>query len=229
MSPLLTRLIVHVLAPALAIYGVVLPANAGSRELNCESTNMRRSFCDIGDHGDIRLISSAGRWPCRQNETWGVESRGIWVDQNCRGRFSVDDPKSGKTGAIVAGVIGLGVLAALAAHNNRRDDDRRDDDRPPPDDGRPEYGRPGDAYPTWYIGRYSGYSDRDRQNLTMDIGPSGRVTSRGDGEPSYGRMYGNDQIVFDNGVRFYIERLRDGMRLTQVQDRRHVIELHRDR
>jgi hypothetical protein len=110
------------------------------------------------------------------------------------------------------------VLAAIAAHNNRRDEDR------PPD-----YGRPDNGYPTWLIGRYNAYAYRDRQNLTMDIGPSGRVTSRGSGEPSYGRILGGNQMVFDNGVRFYIERIRDGARLTQVQDRNHVIDLHRVR
>ena len=224
MKRLLKQLVVHTLVPCLALYGTMLPARAAGREVVCESSGMRRTFCGTGPHGDIRLISNQGRWECRQNETWGTEPEGIWVDQNCRGRFSVDEPArdgggSNKTGAIVAGVIGLGVLAAIASHNNRRDEDR------PPDHGRPD-----DGYDTWMIGRYQGYAYRDRQNLTFDIGPSGRVTSRGDGEPSYGRILGRgDQMVFDNGVRFYIERTRGGVRLTQVQDRNHVIDLQRIR
>lgn len=226
MKRLLCKFMVSVLVPSTALYGIALPARAG-REVSCESSSMRRTYCGIGRHGDVRLLSNQGPWPCRQNETWGVEPEGIWVDQNCRGRFSVDDESSGGNSgaAIAAGVIGLAAIAAIAAHNNRRDDNP-----PPPPDygGGPNYGGPGYGYPTWMIGRYSGYAYRDRQNLTVEIGPSGRVISRGDREPSYGRVFG-DQVAFDNGVRFFVQPIPGGLRLTQVQDRNHVIDLQRVR
>ncbi len=231
------KAIVLGLVPSMALFGVALPAHA-AKEVTCESSGMRRTYCGVGQHGDIRLVSTMGSRPCRQNETWGVESEGIWVDQNCRARFSVDDPTSNGNGngnnngaAIAVGVIGLAAIAALAARN------RHNDDPPPPDYGGyppgvypPGGGYPPGGYPTWMIGRYGGYSPQDQQNLTVDIGPSGRVMSVGNsGRPDYGRVSGGDQITFDNGVSFYVQPASWGIRLIQVQDQRHRIELRRQR
>ena len=211
------------LVPSLALLGVALPAHA-AKEVTCESSGMRRTCCGVGQHGDIWLVSSIGKFPCLQNETWGVESEGIWVDQNCRVRFSVDDPKSSGNNdngaAIAVGVIGLAAIAALAARN------RHNGDPPPPDYGG---GYPPGGYPTWMIGRYGGYSPQNRQTLTIDVGPSGRVMSVGNsGKPDYGHVEG-DQVVFDNGVRFYVQPASWGIRLIQVQNQRHRIELRRQR
>lgn len=231
MKKWICKFMVSVLVPSTALYGVALPARAG-REVTCESSSMRRTYCGIGRHGDVRLVSNQGPWPCRQNETWGVEPEGIWVDQNCRGRFQVEDESSSsdKSAAIAVGVIGLAAIAAIAAHNNRRDDNPPPDNPPEPGyrPGGPGYG-PGWGFPGWMIGRYTGYAYKFRQNLTMDIGPSGRVMSRGDGEPSYGRVWGADQVAFDNGVRFYVQPIAGGMRMTNVQDRNHVIDWQRVR
>jgi len=79
------------------------------------------------------------------------------------------------------------------------------------------------------IGRYGGYSPRDRQTLTVDIGPSGRVMSVHDsGKPDYGHVEG-DQVVFDTGVRFYVQPASWGIRLIQMQDQRYRIERRRQR
>lgn len=89
---------------------------------------------------------------------------------------------------------------------------------------------PRDAYerPTSdsWVGHYIGYAYREKQNLTVDISNTGKVTSRGDREPSVGRMIG-DQMEFDNGVRFHVQAINGGLRLTQIQDRNHVIDLRR--
>ncbi len=215
-----TKLLIQALVPSIALYGVVLPARAGAKEVTCESSSMRRTYCGVGTHGDIRLISRQGRWPCRQNETWGIENEGIWVDQNCRGRFAVDDaPSSGNSNAsAIAAVIGIAAIAAIAASKNRRDDDR------PPDYGGPDYG-----HPNWLVGRFSGYSHRDRQYLRLDIGPSGRVISRGERETYYGRMLGNDQMGFDNGARYFVQPFAGGIRLLKADNRREYIDLQRER
>jgi hypothetical protein len=34
-------------------------------------------------------VRQFGRAACRQNETWGYDSRGIWVDRGCGADFEV--------------------------------------------------------------------------------------------------------------------------------------------
>lgn len=225
--------VAQALVPLVILSGIGVPVGAATRQVNCDSNGMRRSYCAVGSHKGIRLVSSRGAWPCKEGRTWGSDGNGIWVDQNCKGTFAVDEGSRDNTAAIVAGVVGLGVLAAIAANQNRQEE-------PPPPNYYPPgtyvpppgYVPPPDAnygFPTWMIGRFHGYAYRDHQDLTVDIGPSGRVVSRGNGPPSYGRLVPGGQLVFDNGVRFYMQPAPGGARLTQVQDRHHVIALTRER
>ena len=74
------------------------------------------------------LAQQKGNSPCIFRQTWGYDSRSIWVSQGCRGRFAygygsqqLDYGNDGwNTGATIAGIaISVGLLAILASNNNR--------------------------------------------------------------------------------------------------------------
>lgn len=233
------RAVVTVLCPLMVLGG--LPSAAwAAREVSCESHGMRRNVCSTGSHGEIRLISNSGLWPCKQGETWGIENESIWVDQNCKGRFSVDDASSkNDKGAIIAGVVGLGILAAIAANHAKKDDDRGYDDRPPPprpgvgpgwDRPTPngDWGRP-DYPPDWMVGQYQGWNGFYKADLQMQVAPGGRISTRSGNTGQWGRYVGDRTIQFEDGKRFDVDRTRNGLRLTEYGNRRNFTDLQRVR
>ena len=67
------------------------PYGREGRTIVCASNNGERVFCEADLRGRtpelLRQISSR---PCRQNETWGWDHRGIWVDRGCRAEFALE-------------------------------------------------------------------------------------------------------------------------------------------
>ncbi len=57
--------------------------------ITCSSNNGKRNWCDTGGRRDIRLDRQISGSPCVQGQTWGVDQRGLWVDQGCRADFRV--------------------------------------------------------------------------------------------------------------------------------------------
>lgn len=67
--------------------------------LRCESNDGRRQYCGTGFGGgsrfDVRLAKQLSNAPCVERRTWGVDNRGLWVDNGCRGEFEIDRRGSG--------------------------------------------------------------------------------------------------------------------------------------
>lgn len=57
--------------------------------IRCESHGGRTQYCDIGRVRDVRLERQLSRGECTEGYTWGVDRRGLWVTQGCRGEFSI--------------------------------------------------------------------------------------------------------------------------------------------
>ena len=57
--------------------------------ITCSSNNGKRNWCDVGGRRDIRLNRQISGSPCVQGSTWGIDNRGIWVDNGCRAEFRV--------------------------------------------------------------------------------------------------------------------------------------------
>lgn len=60
-----------------------------SRSIRCESLNRRYNTCPVDTRGGVRLERQLSSARCIEGQTWGVNDRGIWVDQGCRGVFLV--------------------------------------------------------------------------------------------------------------------------------------------
>jgi Protein of unknown function (DUF3011) len=70
-----------------------VPAHAqpgyGQQRITCSSNDDRRNWCAIGNSRDVQLVRQISGSPCVRGQTWGVDNRGLWVDQGCRADFAI--------------------------------------------------------------------------------------------------------------------------------------------
>jgi hypothetical protein len=107
----------------------VTPAYADSY-VDCSSSGYGRNYCPINSGGrvwlDYQYSNNSGQ--CIENQTWGWDGRGVWVDRGCRGRFRVEDRYGGgnggkkdkdNTAAVVGGLLLGGLLLGALAANSK--------------------------------------------------------------------------------------------------------------
>ena len=65
----------------------------GSGSIKCESNDGRRNYCSTGyiDARQVSIQQQISGSPCRQGTSWGVDSRGLWVDKGCRAIFAISN------------------------------------------------------------------------------------------------------------------------------------------
>lgn len=81
---------IHILGATLLIAFIWQPAYA-ERVLRCESQNNSYQFCPIRkvDTRYISLSRQISKSSCQQGRTYGINRRGIWVDNGCRADFII--------------------------------------------------------------------------------------------------------------------------------------------
>jgi hypothetical protein len=57
--------------------------------VTCSSNNGRRNWCAIGNSRDVQLVRQISGSACIRGNTWGLDQRGLWVDNGCRADFRV--------------------------------------------------------------------------------------------------------------------------------------------
>jgi CxxC motif-containing protein len=57
--------------------------------VTCSSNNGKRNWCDIGNSRDVQLVRQISGSPCVRGSTWGLDQRGLWVDNGCRAEFAI--------------------------------------------------------------------------------------------------------------------------------------------
>jgi hypothetical protein len=65
------------------------PGYGNAPRITCSSNDGRRNWCDIGRARDAQLVRQISGSACVRNRTWGVDNRGLWVDQGCRAEFVI--------------------------------------------------------------------------------------------------------------------------------------------
>src|SRR5258708_9655343 len=58
--------------------------------ITCSSDDGRRNYCNVDTRRGVRLNRQISGSPCVENQTWGVDNRGLWVDRGCRAEFLVN-------------------------------------------------------------------------------------------------------------------------------------------
>jgi hypothetical protein len=87
---------------AFIVFGAALaaPAPASAQpgygpqpfKITCSSNNGKRNWCAIGNSRDVQLVRQISGSACIRGNTWGLDQRGLWVDNGCRAEFLVGRP-----------------------------------------------------------------------------------------------------------------------------------------
>lgn len=115
------------------------PAQAEFK-VTCESHGHDHHYCPVDTTGGVELDHQLSHAGCWQNDTWGYDSKGIWVSNGCQAEFVVgaregdsnqaqfsgEKNGGGKAGAILAGLLAAGVIAAVASDHDDSDDQSSD-------------------------------------------------------------------------------------------------------
>lgn len=67
----------------------------GQRQVSCESEDGRYRRCRTWTYGQVRLVRQLSKTKCVMRTNWGYDKDGIWVDDGCRGVFSVGSGTGG--------------------------------------------------------------------------------------------------------------------------------------
>lgn len=81
---------VQILLLLLAALGVG-SGSAAAKDITCKSDHYRYRHCKADTSDGVRLKKVKSRAPCIQHESWGWDSRGIWVDKGCAAEFELGD------------------------------------------------------------------------------------------------------------------------------------------
>lgn len=126
---------------AMLTLALLLVPTVGARaefKVTCESHGHDHHYCPVDTSGGVVLDHQLSHAGCWHGDTWGYDSKGIWVSNGCQAEFKVgtsdqgrpadsgqqaDRTKGGdKAGAIIGGLLAAGVIAAIAANQNDSDD-----------------------------------------------------------------------------------------------------------
>lgn len=171
----------------------ISPAFAGET-VTCKSNDFRYQYCRVPTGNRVSLDRQRSTTRCRLGDTWGYDRNGIWVDRGCAADFRVagrdwendrdryDDryrdkdrdrdkhhDDKNKALAVGAGIVGIGLLAAIAANgqNSRTD------------------------VSSWSVGTFKGYDDYERTNVEVTILPGGSVSGFAGSSQFSGSVDGN--------------------------------------
>jgi hypothetical protein len=59
----------------------------GGRRFVCDARGDGYRYCRADTRGGVRLVQQLSKTRCRQNDTWGYDRGGVWVDRGCRAEF----------------------------------------------------------------------------------------------------------------------------------------------
>jgi hypothetical protein len=77
-------------SPSTTAFAAFQPGyGGGGARVTCSSNDGRRNWCDIGRARDAQLVRQISGSACIRDRTWGVDGRGLWVDQGCRAEFAI--------------------------------------------------------------------------------------------------------------------------------------------
>jgi hypothetical protein len=66
-----------------------------NNSIKCESNDGGRKYCGTYNNNRVQLDRQISGSACIENQTWGVDSRGLWVDRGCRAYFRISENRHG--------------------------------------------------------------------------------------------------------------------------------------
>lgn len=182
------------------------PSTGGAdRTVSCRSHNYRYEFCRVDTDNRVRLerqISTASR--CVYGDTWGYNSRGVWVNRGCQAEFRVGKDGGVNTGAVVGAVAAGAALAAIIAANRSHHNDPVD---------------------SWAVGTFRGYDELEGSDVELTVLPGGSVTGVA-GSSEFSGKWDRNTLKAGN-YRFKVERSGNGFRAVDETDPSHRVQYRR--
>lgn len=204
-----SRWVAAIVAGVLAVPSMPLAVDgtreggADERTIRCESRNYRYNYCRVNTENRASLVSQVSPLArCELGRTWGFDNRGVWVDRGCSGEFRVGKGGGGGGAAAAAGAIaGAAILAAILAEKSH--DSHKDE------------------VPSWAVGAFRGYDDRERTDVEVRVSPSGSADGFANGSRFTGRWTG-ERLEMAR-YRFHVSRAGNGFNAVDESDSSHRI------
>jgi hypothetical protein len=64
-------------------------SSLASNTIRCKSEGFGYEYCSVDTRGGVKLAEQLSDTPCQQEENWGYDRQGIWVDNGCAGVFVI--------------------------------------------------------------------------------------------------------------------------------------------
>lgn len=62
---------------------------AAQNSVKCESNDGRRQYCGSYNWDQVQFDRQISNSPCVKGRSWGIDGRGLWVDEGCRAYFII--------------------------------------------------------------------------------------------------------------------------------------------
>src|SRR6266550_2084136 len=113
---------IFVLVAALSPFGRGALARQAPQErqgqiIPCSSDDGEKHYCTADTRYGARLVRQVSQAPCKQEESWGYDEEGIWVDKGCGGEFTLG---GGENGGDALGEGGGGTITCASDNGRRR-------------------------------------------------------------------------------------------------------------
>ena len=82
------------------------PQERQAQIIPCSSDDGEKHYCTADTRHGARLVRQRSQAPCKQDESWGYDEEGIWVDKGCGGEFTLGRGEAGgvRVAAICRGI-----------------------------------------------------------------------------------------------------------------------------
>jgi hypothetical protein len=191
-----------------ALICTTLPAFA-AQTVQCSSGNYRYTYCRVDTDNEVRLERQRSSAECRQGYSWDFDRQGVWVNHGCAADFRVgrEGDHGSRNKALTAGaaVVGIAIIAALAAQGNK--------------------GQQSSDLQPWAVGSFTGYDSTVGADVELTILPGGTVSGRAGATSFEGRFTGS--VLRTERQAFRVERQANGFVAINERDANHRVVYRR--
>jgi hypothetical protein len=82
------------------VVALVGATGAWGQVVHCASVDGAKKYCKAETARGVKLVKQMGTGECKQGESWGYDSKGIWVDRGCDAEFAVGADAGGSTASV---------------------------------------------------------------------------------------------------------------------------------
>jgi hypothetical protein len=205
-----TALLARPLAPLLCLALVLgpLPVRA-EQTIHCGGSTYRYRYCPVDTGDRAQMVHQYSMIGCRQNESWGYDRNGVWVDHGCEADFRVGNDNRNRDKVMAgAALVGLAALIAMSASKQKQ-----------------EQAQAQGEVEAWSVGSFTGYDETERAQVQLTILPGGSVSGHAGRNDFTGSL--RENRLEAGRHRFRVERSGNGFTAVDERDAGHRVVFQR--